>query len=152
MWECVYREGEKARSTVQEYAGTREEIQGGDAEAGENREAGSAGSRGNQWDLDREEGTGVKTGKTGHRIEIGRIAGYVFTVFGLRQSCPGSWEVASFIPTGLISVSGNTCAGSPVGTAGCSNTLVHGGAVNTFIFFNGQFNGQLLQRKDRQSE
>ena len=52
MWECVYREGEKARSTVQEDAGTREEIQGGDAEAGENREAGSAGSRGNPWDHD----------------------------------------------------------------------------------------------------
>ena len=46
------REGEKARGTVQVDAGTREEIHGEDAEAGEPQEAGSAGSRGNPWDLE----------------------------------------------------------------------------------------------------
>ena len=35
MRECVYREGKKAKSTVQEDAGMPEEIQGGNAEADE---------------------------------------------------------------------------------------------------------------------
>ena len=57
---------------VQEDTGTREEIQGGDMEAGENREAGSAGSRGNPGNLDvgrRHEG---QNRETRHRIQLGK--------------------------------------------------------------------------------
>ena len=54
MWECVYREGEKARSTVQVDAGTQKDLQEGDAEAGKTVGQEAQVSRGESRDLDEE--------------------------------------------------------------------------------------------------
>ena len=65
VWECVYPEGEKARSTVQVDAGTREEIQEGDVEAGKTVGQEALEAEVNPWILTRKENTRVKTGNHG---------------------------------------------------------------------------------------
>ena len=80
------------------------------------RRQGALETRGESVESWEGKGTGVKTRKQDATIGSREVRDTYYCK-GLRRSGDGPWEALSFIPTGLISVSGNTCAGSPVGTA-----------------------------------